>query len=472
MIPDLRAPDTSRDRGSFRDPDGYIVRQSNRVFRVILPGAVKRWRQFLSSGLASDLLSAGLLVDTREVESNSLDPEFHVPPGSIVLEHERIPFVSYPYEWTFTMLRDAALLQLEILDRALRHNWLLKDATPYNVQFLRLKPVFIDVLSFTPLLAGDCWVGYNQFCRMMLYPLMLEAYKQIPFQPWLRAELEGIDPVIFNRMFSGFARWRPGVLSDVTAQAYLQQKFASAGSSVRQQVRSAGMTPQMIARNLQRLRKLLLRLRGPSQRTDWSNYSRTHYGDDALAGKEAFVSDSVVGRQFALAWDLGCNDGRFSRIVGTAAQTVVAMDSDEGSIERLYGELRKDRRTNILPLMMNIANPSPSQGWAGSERASVIERGRPDLSLVLALVHHLVINANVPLAALVRWLAETTRELVIEFISKDDAKVRLLLLNKEDTYTDYNRETFEQYLQQSFRIQARAELPGGTRFLYRATAFR
>jgi hypothetical protein len=472
MLPVSLAPDSQRDRGSFRDPDGHIVRTGNRVFRVILPRAVERWRQFASSGLAAELRLAGFLVDTCDVASNTLEPQSQVPAGSIILEHERIPFVSYPYEWTFGMLRDAALLHLDIQDCALRYNWLLKDSTPYNVQFRGVNPLFIDVLSFAPLQPGECWVGYNQFCRMMLYPLMLEAYKQIPFQPWLRAELEGIDPVIFNRVFRGFERWRPGVLRDVTAQAYLQRKFASTTHSIRQQIRSAGMTPRMIAHNVQRLRKLLLRLRSPRQRSNWSDYSRVHYADDALASKEAFIRESVAGRQFALAWDLGCNDGRFSRIVGGAARTVIAMDSDADSIDRLYRELRKERRTNILPLLMNVANPSPSQGWAWSERASLIERGRPDLTLVLALVHHLVISANVPLTALVQWLAETTRELVIEFVSKGDAMVRRLLLNKDDTYADYNREAFEQYLQQSFRIHARAELPGGTRFLYRATVVR
>lgn len=472
MPSDSLAPDFRRDRGSFRDPDGYILRQGERIFRVILPAAVERWRQFAACGLAAELQSAGLMVGTEEVPADALGADYPLPADSIVLQHERIPFISYPYEWTFEMLRDAGLLQLDILDRALRHKWILKDATAYNVQFHGVKPLFIDVLSFAPLQTGEVWAGYNQFCRMMLYPLMLEAYKRIPFQPWLRSELEGIDPVVFSRMFRGLEHRRSGVLSHVTAQAYLQRKFASADHSVRQQIKSAGMTPQMIARNVQRLRKLLFNLRLSRQRTAtvWSDYSRTHYADDALTRKEAFVSDSIAGRHFALAWDLGCNDGHFSRIVARSAQTVVAMDSDAGSIDRLYQELRAEQRVNILPLLMNVANPSPSQGWASAERSSLTGRGRPDMTLALALVHHLVISANVPLPALLQWLAENTRELVIEFISKDDVMVRRLLLNKDDTYADYHRAAFEQYLQQWFHIQAQTELPGGTRFLYHATA--
>ena len=464
------AADLRRDHGSFRDPDGYIVRQGERIFRVILPAAVERWRQFASSGVAAELQSANLLVPTQEIAPEPIAGE--LPAGAIVLEHERIPFVSYPYEWSFEMLRDAALLQLDILVRSLRHSWILKDATAYNVQFRGVTPLFIDVLSFAPLGPGEVWAGYNQFCRMMLYPLMLEAYKGIPFQPWLRSELEGIDPVVFSRMFRGLENRRRGVLSHVKAQAYLQQKFAAADQSVRKQIKVAGMTPQMIARNVQRLRKLLHSLRQPGAQkaTTWSDYSRSHYSDEALAAKEAFVRESVAGRRFALAWDLGCNDGRFSRIVAESAARVVAMDSDAGSIERLYADLRREGRGNILPLLMNVANPSPAQGWASAERQSLTQRGKPELTMALALLHHLVISANVPPAAVVKWLAENTRELVIEFISKEDAMVKRLLLNKDDTYTDYNRESFEQYLGERFRTERRAELPGGTRVLYHATA--
>ena len=387
-----------------------------------------------------------------------------------MLEHERIPFVSYPYEWTFDMLRDAALLHLKLLESLLQHGWILKDATAYNVQFRGVQPLFIDVLSFAPLQPGEPWAGYNQFCRMMLYPLMLEAYKQIPFQPWLRSELEGIDPVIFGQMFRGIERFRRGVITHVVAQAYLQRRFSSADYSVRQQIKVAGMTPAMISRNVTKLRKLLIDLHLPKESTTWSHYSRAHYADDALARKETFVRESIAGRNFKLAWDLGCNDGRFSRIVGDTANTVVAMDSDAGSVNGLYCDLRKEGLANILPLLINVANPSPSQGWAFRERSSLIERGKPQFTLALALVHHLVISANVPLGALLQWLSQITGELVIEFVSKEDGMVQRLLLNKDDTYSDYNREAFERYLEQYFEIRSRAELQGGTRFLYHAIA--
>jgi hypothetical protein len=457
-----------RDQGSFRDPDGFIVRRGDRILRVILPTAVERWRQFASSGLAEELQSAGLLVPTREVSDCSAIDDLNLPAGSLVLEHERIPFISYPYEWTFDMLRDAALLHLDIMERSLRHGWILKDATAYNVQFLGARPVFIDVLSFTPLTPGDPWAGYNQFCRTMLYPLMLEAYRRLPFQPWLRSDLEGIDPVACSNLLRGTSRLRRGVLSHVTAQAYLQRKFSAADYSVRKQIKTAGMTREMIERNVRQLRKLVLGLKAPQEQTAWSDYSRQHYAEDALARKEAFVSQAVGGRQLQLGWDLGCNDGRFSRILAAASRTVVAMDADAAAINRLYLELRKHKSDNILPLLMNVANPSPAQGWASVERSSLVQRGKPELTLALALVHHIVITGNVPLRTFVEWLAAITGELVIEFISKDDPMVQRLLLNKDDTYSDYCRESFEDYLRAWFTVVAREELPGGTRVLYHA----
>ncbi len=470
MPPDRLASEARRDRGSFRDPDGFVFRQGRRVFRAVLPTAADRWRQFVSSGLADELYAAGLLVPTHEVPAATAPAELDLPAGSLLLEHEAIPFLNYPYEWTFDMLRDAALVQLDIMERSLRRQWILKDASAYNVQFHGVRPKFLDVLSFAPLGEGEPWAGYNQFCRMMLYPLMLEAYKQVPFQPWLRSELEGIDPVVFGRMFHGLERLRSGVLSRVTAQAYLQRKFSSAEYSVRQKVKSAGVTPGMITRNVQSLKKLIAGLRPALGGTAWSDYSRTHYLESALAEKEAFVRQAIAGRPIQLVWDLGCNDGRFSRIAAESAQTTVAMDADAGSINALYCSLRGEKNDNVLPLLMNVANPSPAQGWAGAERASLTERGRPDLILALALVHHVVISANVPLQALLEWLVQVANELVIEFIGKDDPMVRRLLLNKDDTYGDYTREAFERSLQDRFRILKRAELPGGTRTIYHATS--
>lgn len=472
MKTDLLTSERRRNLGSFRDPDGFVFQQGDHVYRAVFPAAAPRWHQFVASGLADQLQSAGLLVPTHDATDHALLEQFDLPEGTIVLEHERVPFLSYPYEWTFAMLRDAALLHLEIMERALANGWILKDATAYNVLFRGVQPLFIDVLSFVPLEQGEPWTGYNQFCRMMLYPLMLESYKHVPFQPWLRSELEGIDPILFGRMFHGWDRIRPGVLTHVKAQAYLQRHFASTAGSIRQQIKSANMSVEMIARNVRGLKKIVTGLSLPKENTTWSDYSRAHYQGDALAQKEDFVRSALAGRPLPLVWDLGCNDGHFSRIAAQTAHTVVAMDFDAGSINRLYCDLRAENTPNLLPLLMNLANPSPAQGWASTERASLLQRGKPDLTLVLALVHHIVISSNVPLKVLLEWLGSLTRELVVEFIDKKDPMVQRLLLNKDDTYSDYRREAFENYLLDSFEVQRIRELAGGTRVLYHATSLR
>jgi len=388
-----------------------------------------------------------------------------------VVEHERVPFVSYPYEWSFETLKDAALLHLDLLERCLPYNFILKDATPFNVQFIGRDPIFIDVLSFTRFRPGEPWAGYNQFCRLFLYPLMLYAYKQVPFQSWLRSELEGLDPAAFSRLLSARDLLRPGVFTHVALHAWLQRRMAPARTSVRRQIRSAGFSKDAIAANVRGLRRLLRRLRPREHKSVWADYARTcSYSDAATRQKEEFVRRAAAAERRCLVWDLGCNIGRFSRQAAEHADTVVAMDADPVSVDLLYRSLKKEGEPrNILPLVMNLANPSPDQGWRGLERRSLVARGKPDLVLCLALVHHMAISANVPVESLLSWLSELRTSLVIEFVGKEDPMVQQLLLNKDDTYDDYNRSFFESCLNKFFQVQSRQELPGGTRVLYYAT---
>jgi len=368
------------------------------------------------------------------------------------------------------MLRDAALLHLDLLERALARDFVLKDASPYNVQFLGARPVFIDVLSFARYQPGDPWAGYNQFCKLMLYPLMLEAYKRVPFQPWLRSELEGLDPLTFSRLLGLRDLFRPGVFSHVKLHAWLQKKMESERTSVRSEIKRAGLSRDALLANIRGLRRLLSRLAPPASASHWTEYAGTcTYDAAALAQKEDFVRRVAAAAPRQLVWDLGANVGRFSRLAAGDAATVVALDTDAASIDRLYLALKKERRENILPLLMNVANPSPDQGWRGRERRSLAARGKPELVLALALVHHLRISANIPVAAFLDWLAELSATLIIEFVSKDDPQTRRLLLNKDDTYDDYTREAFEAALRKLFRIEAALELPGATRVLYHAS---
>jgi hypothetical protein len=457
------------DAGSFRDPGGRVVTQKGRIFRVVSRHSLEDWRAFSASPLFDELQRDALLIPTRPAPADLAAELAATDPGAVVLEHDRVPFLSYPYEWSFSMLRDAALLQLELVERALARDFVLKDASPYNVQFLGARPVFIDVLSFARYQPGDPWAGYNQFCKLMLYPLMLEAYKGVGFQAWLRSELEGLDPLTFSRLFGLGDLLRPGVFSHVKLHAWLQRRAESRPTSVRREIRRAGLSRDALLANLRGLRRLLLCLRPAAADSHWVEYEQTcTYDAAALSQKEDFVRRVASSRQRSLAWDLGANVGRFSRLAAEHAEGVVALDTDAASVDRLYLALKQERRPNILPLVMNVANLSPDQGWRGRERRSLVARGKPELVLALALVHHLRISANIPVAAFLDWLAELGAELVLEFVSKDDPQTRRLLLNKDDTYDDYTREAFEAALEKLFRLEATLALPGGTRVLYHA----
>ena len=456
--------------GSFRDPAGRIFVFEGRILRAIRTSFAPIWNEFSSSPLYQELQQEGLLIRSAPPADILRLPAFITEGSCAVIEHERIPFVSYPYEWPFGMLKDAALLHLDILDRALKHDFIAKDASAYNVQFRGSKPVFVDVLSFAHLPPGEPWLGYHQFCGMFLYPLMLQAYKQIPFQSWLRSELEGLDPVPFSRLLGVRDLLRPGVLTHVRLQAWMQERLAATRQSVRQKIKTTGLSKAAISNNIRGLRRLLhkLHLRGSSA---WVDYVRTRtYSDPALKQKEGLVRQALGSQRWGLVWDLGCNTGDFSRLAGDYADFVVALDADPLCVEWLYQGLKQEGRRNILPLVMNLANLSPDQGWAGRERQSLLARGRPDMVLCLALVHHMAISCNVPIRAFLAWLAELGTSVIIEFVSKEDPMVQQLLLNKDDTYGDYNRPYFEHSLNQLFDVKDTVAIAGGSRFLYFATA--
>ncbi|MCB1307868.1 MAG: class I SAM-dependent methyltransferase [Leptospiraceae bacterium] len=405
------------------------------------------------------------IIPTEELSADS------VPEGwAAMLEHERVPFVSYPYEWSSGMLRKAALLQLELMLDALNEGMIIKDATPFNIQWSGVRSVFIDVPSFEVLRPGEPWVAYRQFCRMFLYPLMLRAYRGLPSQPWLRAFVDGIEPEFMNRMLATRDYFRAGVFSHVFMHALISRQYAGTGVDQRKQLRDAGFHVDLIRTNVRRLIKIVSRLKWKDKRSAWSDYAREHsYPEAEVARKEQFVSDAVRSIRPQLVWDLGCNAGHFARIAAKHSGYVVACDADHLVIERLFESLCANGPDNILPLAVNLTDPSPALGWNLRERKTMLERGRPDMVLALALVHHIVISGNIPLGEFLDWLSEIGCALVIEFPTRADEMVRSLLRNKADQYSDYSLENFESLLTQRFTIRNRLELKDGRRHIFFVT---
>jgi len=420
------------------------------------------------------LEATGLLDDERIVRTERAgdvaalrDLLVHEP--AAVLRHERIPFVSYPYEWTFSMLKDAALLQLDLLLAALEHDMVLKDSTPYNVQFRGARPTFVDVGSFERIREGEPWVGYRQFCMLYLYPLLLQSAKRVPFHPWLRGSIDGIRPSEMRPLMNFRDRFRKGVFTNVFLHARLEARYADRPAQVKEEVRRV-FKKELFVANVRKMRKLVERLSWDPPQGVWTAYGEANsYTDDDARRKDEFVRQVATAQPWNLVWDIGANNGRYSRIAAEGARTVVAVDADQGPVELLYRDLKQEGNEQILTLTMNLADPSPGLGWRGLERKAMPDRGKPDLVLALALVHHVAISANVPVKEFIDWLASLGTALVIEFPTREDPMVKKLLAPKRDgLHPDYVLGFFERTLNEAFEVERSERLESGTRVLYYA----
>ena len=461
--------------GSFRDPDGRVFIADGTVRRALSERGAADWRALRDSELFDELVSEGSLVATTEIDAAGA-PGILVGEVSAVLEHERIPFLSWPYEWTFGMLQDAALLQLSLIERAIGAGLMLKDATPYNVQWQGARPVFVDVGSFEPLREGEPWAGYRQFCMLYLYPLMLQAYKGVPFQPWLRGSIDGITPAEAAGIFgSGSDKRRKGVFSHVRMHNRLEQRYSEAkGRDVQKDLGKAGFSTELIVNNVRKLGKLVRGLTYEGGTTQWTEYGTVSsgetintYTDADREVKDAFVSRAAARRHRNLVWDVGANDARYSRLALENADYVVAVDADLQTADRVYREMKAEGQERILTLAGNVTDPSPGLGWRNLERSSFEERMNPDLILALAVVHHISIAGNVPLAEVVRWLAGFGASMVVEFPTRQDPMVQSLIAAKrEGIHDDYDLPAFEAELEACFTVTEREQTPSGTRILY------
>jgi SAM-dependent methyltransferase len=458
--------------GSFRDPDSAVFTRDGMVLRGLSGRAARDWEGLARSSFFPELVEAGKVVRTT-VHDGDAPPSPRGAPWSLVLRHERIPVISYPYEWPFAMLREAAVLQLEVLAAALDEGFTLKDGTAYNVQFVGSRPTFIDVGSFEA--STGPWPGYRQFCQTMLFPLLLQAHVGTPYQALLRGGIDGLSASDVAGMFSGLRRFRKGVLRNVTLHSVLERRVTTASETVRSELRSSGFSTELAKATVRNLLKLVRSLevgkRGSGSDGDpsiWSDYRDTcSYSDADARAKQAFVRAAVAEGDSGTVLDLGANDGEYSRLAAEHADHVVAVDGDEKVVDVLYRRLRERGDEKVLPLVMNLVDPSGGIGWRNRERSPFVERLRPDVTLALALVHHLAIAANVPLPEVVAWLAAFGGRCVVEFPHTDDVQVTRLLANKPaGLFDDYRRDAFEALLAEHFLVHRQETLPAGTRTIY------
>lgn len=412
----------------------------------------------MESGLYAQLTKEGVLISHEEAPL-----EWRLThAGVLVIRPEHVPVISYPYEWSFSQLKDAALTTLSILVSALDKGMILKDASAYNVQFLHGKPTLIDTLSFETYREGEPWIAYGQFCRHFLAPLALMAHVDTRLSLLLRDFIDGIPLDLASHLLPGVTKLNPGLAMHLHMHAKSTTKLAD------KKIEKKGVVNKNSLLGLiDSLQGTVRGLNWNPHGTEWGDYySDTNYSDGAMSAKRRMVAE-LLGGPHGVVWDFGANTGEFSRIAAKQAETVVAWDIDPAAVEKNYREMVSKGPQNVLPLLLDLANPSPSLGWANQERDSLLSRGPADAVLALALVHHLAIGNNVPLPDIAAFLARATEILVIEFVPKEDSQVQRLLANREDIFPDYHQAAFEEAFRQWFTIQMAEPIPGALRTLYR-----
>jgi hypothetical protein len=446
---------------SFRDPGGFLFSRSGTLYRQVNKVCAEDYTRLMESGLYAKLVKAGLLISHTE---SDIRPE-NVGLSFKILCPERVPFISYPYEWSFGQLKDAALTTLSIQKRALKLGMSLKDASAYNIQFLKGKSVLIDTLSFETYQEGEPWVAYRQFCQHFLAPLALMAYRDVRLNQLLRIYIDGIPLDLASQLLPARTRWDLGLSTHIHLHASAQRRYADV--AVRDVRHGRKMSQEALLAIVESLRTTIRRLEWKPAGTEWAGYySDNNYSGHAFDHKRVLVGDWLSKINPRIIWDLGANAGFFSRIAAETGAYVISSDIDPAAVELNYRQVKDTNQENILPLVLDLTNPSPSIGWQNRERDSFLQRGPADVVLALALVHHIAISNNVPLERVAEFFAGCGDWLIVEFVPKNDSQVQKLLRSRVDIFTDYTRTGFELAFGQWYIIQSSSVIRDSERWLY------
>jgi ribosomal protein L11 methylase PrmA len=450
------------DPASFRDPSGRVYVVDGRVFRTILPPAREDYEFVRSTSCLDRLIERDLVISAEEVPKGALAEAG--ADACYLLEHPRLPFISYPFEWSFPALKAAALLTLDIHLEVLQHGVTLSDASAYNVQFQGPNPLFIDYLSFRRYREGEFWSGHRQFCEQFLNPLLLTSTTGVPFQPWYRGAIDGIPATELAPLLPLRRRISWNVMTHVMMQARYS-KPAAVDKADRASERKLPLPA--LKRMLGSIRSWIARLEPSGSRpTVWEGYTAAEgYQDAERRAKHEFVREFSGSARPEVMLDLGCNTGEYAEIALAAGTgSVIGLESDHGALDAAFrravaGDLP------FLPIYTDVANPSPGGGWLGHERSSLKSRISSDAVLALALVHHLAIGRNIPLAQVVEWIVSLAPTGIIEFVPKADAMVQALLRLREDVFEHYSADVFLDSLRGSARVVKAQEITESGRLL-------
>ena len=448
--------------GSFRDPSGFMFTHDGQLYRQVNQKYHEDYDLLMRSGLYDQLNRSRTLVAHKEVEL-ALAPQPDI--AYKVIQPEKVDFISYPYEWCFNQLKDAAILTLAIARRSLEFGMILKDASAYNIQFQQGKPIFIDSLSFEKYEEGLPWVAYRQFCQHFLAPLALMAKKDVRLAQMLRVHTDGIPLDLASKLLPGSTRMNPGLATHIHLHAKTQERYAD--REVSQEQVKGKISKSAILGLLESLLSTVRSLTVKTIQTEWSDYYQdNNYTLASFEAKRQLVKRFIERVQPKQVWDLGGNTGKFSRVASEMQIPTVCFDIDPGAVQQNYDLVKQNKEKFILPLCMDLTNPSPDLGWHNSERMSMQARGPVDLVMALALIHHLAISNNVPLLDVANFFADLGENLIIEFVPKSDSQVKRLLASREDIFPDYTPEGFRMAFSYVYELIVEEKVPGSERTLF------
>lgn len=465
---------------SFRDPAGHLLDIAGRIIRIVNSSGISDLQNFISSKTSQKFAAAGLLVRTEFLDDTAIEQlfehsevknTFDGSDGRMIVEHERVPFQSYPYEWPPEMLYQAGKLTLDLAESLLTEDLGLKDSTPYNVLFRGPKPVFIDLLSFERRDRFDpIWLSEAQFIRSILLPLLLNKHFGLRLDQILTTRRDGLEPEEAYRWCGPFQKLRSPFLTLVSIPTWLASRHRPDKLQIYQRKRLGNSEKArfILAQQFKRLRRNLKRVAPVEKKSAWSDYMKCEHSQEYFVMKEAFVKEVLAEFKPKRILDVGCNVGYFSMIAARSGASVVAIDQDATVVGEAWRKTQAED-LNILPLVIDLTRPSPGTGWLNQECPAFLERAREafDAVLMLALIHHMLVNERIPLAQIMELAAGlTTDMLIIEFIAPDDPMFRQLARGRDNLFTALTRELFEAICQRHFEIKRFQLLARSGRYIY------
>lgn len=449
-------------RSSFRDPSGFLFTHDGVLLRQVNLSYQEHYDTFIHSGLYNKLVDGKMIVPHQEVAQELKQSESAYK----IIQPIPIEFISYPYEWSFSQLKDAALLTLELQGIALEHGMSLKDASAFNIQFHEGRPLLIDSLSFERIQEGQPWVAYRQFCQHFLSPLALMANVDVRLSQLLRVFIDGIPLDLVSRLLPIRTWLKFSLLAHIHLHAQSQRRFA--GRDVQKTATNLSMTNTRVLALIDSLRSSVEKLNWAPVGTEWVDYYDTshNYQPEALGHKTEVVESFLEQVRPNTIWDLGANTGYFSRLGSRRGIPTYAFDIDPGAVELNYLQTKKDEDAHLLPLLLDLTNPSSSMGWASEERMSILERGPVDAIFALALIHHLAIGNNLPFGLISKYFANLGEWLLIEFVPKDDPQVQRMLVSRQDIFSDYTQSNFESSFSGYYEIVHKEVIADSDRIIY------